>query len=117
MRRAAPAVPTIPDRRVLTVMAQGWVMFGVIHGLDPDELCKGSGFSRADIADPNQQIPFAWYAALRKQVIERLPGIDVGIELGSAGSLGQLGYVGMAIQHCGTPLDAMRLLMRYMRVA
>lgn len=101
------------ERTILAAFAQGWVMLGVAHGMPLDEICRRSGFQPQDIADRERHMPYAWYSALRRTVIAGLHHLDVGIELGRLGSLDHLGYLGLALQYCETPRDALRLVIRY----
>ena len=104
-----------PARTVSAGLAQMWLMFGVLHGLDSDDVCGASGFRAADIADREGQIPRAWYVALRRAVIDGLPHLAVGIEVAALASVEQLGYLGLAIQRCATPLETLELVIRFGR--
>ena len=103
---------SVLGRTTIAGLAQMWVTFGVKHGLDPEELCAASGFSPSAISEPDRQVPHFWYASLRRNVIARLPQVAVGIELGQFSSLGQFGYFGLALQHCTTALEMLRLVTR-----
>jgi AraC-like DNA-binding protein len=107
------------ERTMFAAMAQMWVVFAVMRGLDMEEVCRAAGFAPADLADRDCHIPYAWYVSLRRVVIERLPNVAVGIELGTAGpdSLQQFGYLGHAMQACATWLEATQLAIRYARLA
>src|SRR5260221_7426565 len=108
------AAPKNGARTVTATLLQVWVMFGVMHGLSKEELCRASGFRPSDLADRDRPVPRGWYVALRLAVIERLPDLDVGIEVGKFLSLGQFGYFGLALQHSETPRDGLRLFLRYL---
>jgi AraC-like DNA-binding protein len=103
-------------RTVSAIFAQAYLMFGVKHGFDPQEMCAAAGVRPSDIADRESQIPYAWADALGRQLIERLPHLSVGIELGQFSSIDQLGYLGQALRNCGTPLEALSLLARSARL-
>lgn len=98
------------------LFAQSYLMFGVKNGIDPQELCAAAGVRPGDIADRESQIPYAWADALGRQLIERLPQLSVGIELGQFASIDQLGYLGQALRNCATPLEALQLLARSARL-
>ena len=103
------------ERTVLSALVQLWVMFGVTRGLSADELCAAAGFRFTDVTDRDRHVPRDWYVALRLALIERLPLLDVGIEIGNFLVLAnaQLGYLGLAVQYCETPREALRLTERY----
>jgi AraC-like DNA-binding protein len=116
---ASPASPALADgarRTVSALFAQGYLMFGVKHGLDLQQMCAAAGIRPSDVADRESQIPYAWAAALARLLIERLPHLSVGIELGQFASIEQLGYLGQALRNCQTPLDALKLLARSARL-
>lgn len=96
----------------MAAMAQLWLVFGVKHGLDPDQLCAAAGMRGPDFADHERQIPHAWFARLRGAVIERLPEVRVGLELGRFASPEHFGFAGHALKFCRTPGDALDLLVR-----
>ena len=106
---------TDPDRTASAGLAQMWVMFGVQKGLDEEEICNASGFRSADIADRDRQIPWTWYANLRRTVIDRLPGVMVGVELAAFSSPRCLGYLGLAMRHCPNSLELLKLTVRFAR--
>jgi AraC-like DNA-binding protein len=103
-----------PGRTVSATLPKLWLVFGVMHGLSEAELCAAAGFRPCDVVDRDRQVPRAWYVALRLAVIERLPHVDVGIEVGKMLSVAQLGYLGMAMQQCDTPRAAMHMVLRYL---
>ena len=88
-------------------------MFGVKHGLNPQELCAAAGISPTDVTDRDSRIPYAWANALGKQLLARLPDIAVGIELGQFGSIETLGYLGQALRNCPNGIEALKALVRH----
>jgi AraC-like DNA-binding protein len=108
--------PGAERRTVSAIFAQGYLMFGVKHGLDPQQLCAAAGIRPSDVVDRESQIPYAWADALIRLLIDRLPQLSVGIELGQFASIDQLGYLGQALRNCQTPLDALKLLARSARL-
>ena len=58
------------------------------------------------------RIPHAWLAGIRAAVIEGLPAIAVGLELGTFASPDQFGYAGQALKYCETPWEVLKLLVR-----
>ena len=103
-------------RSVLAAYAQNYLLFGVMHGLDVDALCAQAGCSAADVSDRDRQIPYAWAHALQRALIEGLPGVDVGFQLGMLASFETLGYLGQALRNCETALNAIELYGRFARL-
>jgi AraC-like DNA-binding protein len=100
-------------RTVTPILLQVWLIFGLMRGLSHEELCVASGFCPDDISDRDRMVPRAWYVALRRAVIERLPHVDVGIEIGKLMSLGQFGHLGLALERCQTLGEGLRAALRY----
>jgi AraC-like DNA-binding protein len=109
----ASRVPAdLPDdgaqRTVMAALVQFFVSFGVKHGLDADELCERAGFHPEQIAYSERHVPYAWLWSVRQAIIERLPDVAVGVEIGRFSSLDQFGYVGHALKYAGSPLATLR---------
>jgi AraC-like DNA-binding protein len=104
------------ERTVAAALAHLLMMFGVKHGLDPDQLCSAAGFHVADLADRDRQIPYAWFAALARELKQRMPELSFAPALTRFAALDQFGYLGQAIKHAGTPLEALQMFARYGRL-
>src|SRR3954452_5425956 len=114
--RALPPQPSCSaERTVAAALAHVLMMFGVKHGLDPDALCAAAGFRTADLADRDRQVPYAWFASLARELSERVPHACLAAEVARFAVLDQFGYLGQAVKHAGTPLEALQLLVRYAR--
>lgn len=100
---------------IAAFIAQAWITVGVANGLDPEQVCHTAGLRYEDIRDPHQQIPRSWYRAVQYAVIDSLPEVAVGIEMGKLGVSLHLGFLGMAAEHCATPLQALRLIEQFSR--
>ncbi len=96
------------QRTVMAAMVQFFVSFGVKYGLDADELCERAGFLPEQIAYAERHVPYAWLWSVRQAIIERLPDVAVGVEIGRFSSLDQFGYVGHALKYAGSPLATLR---------
>jgi AraC-like DNA-binding protein len=103
-------------RTVSALFAQAYLMFGVKHGFDPQEMCGAAGIRPLDVADRDSHVPYAWVNALGTQLLERLPHLALGIELGQFLSFEQLGYLGQAMRNCRTPLEGLKLVARSARL-
>lgn len=104
-------------RTVSALFAQAYLMFGVKHGFDPQEMCAAAGIRPLDIVDRESQVPYEWVNALGRQLIERLPHLALGIELGQFISISfDHTYVGQAMLNCRTSLEGIKLLARSMRL-
>jgi AraC-like DNA-binding protein len=104
------------ERTVAAALAHLLMMFGVKHGLDPEHLCGAAGFHVADLADRDRQIPYAWFAALARELEQRMPDVCFAPALARFAVLDQFGYLGQAIKHASTPLEALQLFARYGRL-
>jgi AraC-like DNA-binding protein len=114
--RALPPQPSCSaERTVAAALAHVLMMFGVKHGLDPDALCAAAGFRTADLADRDRQVPYAWFASLARELSERVPHACLAAEVARFAVLDQFGYLGQAVKHADTPLEALQLLVRYAR--
>ncbi len=88
------------------------LMFGVKQGLNPDDLCAAAGISPAQLSDGRYHVPHAWFLAILRALIDGLPNVDVGMQLGLFASVEQFGYLGQAAKHASSPLDALTLLVQ-----
>jgi AraC-like DNA-binding protein len=104
------------ERTVAAALAHLLMMFGVKYGLDPDQLCSAAGFHVADLADRDRQIPYAWFAALARELERRMPDVCFAPALARFAVLDQFGYLGQAVKHASTPLEALQLFVRYARL-
>jgi AraC-like DNA-binding protein len=102
---------------VSALFAQAYLMFGVKHGLDPQEMCAAAGVRPLDIADRESLVPYAWVNGLGGQLLERLPHLALGIELGQFVSISlEPTFVGQAVRNCRTSLEGLKLLARTVRL-
>jgi AraC-like DNA-binding protein len=104
------------ERTVVAALAHVLLVLGVKHGLDPDALCAAAGLQASDLADRDRQVPYAWFVALARALGSRVPDIALAPELAQFAVLDQFGYLGQAIKHAATPLEALQLLARYGRL-
>jgi AraC-like DNA-binding protein len=104
------AVVSPAPRMVSALGVRQLLMFGVRHGLDPEDLCAAAGIAEQQLKDGRAHVPYAWAGPILESLITSLPDIPVGLELGLFASLDQLGYLGHAVKYCGSPLAAMRLV-------
>jgi AraC-like DNA-binding protein len=100
--------PEHAQRTVMAAVVQFFVSFGIKHGLDGDELCERAGFAPEQIAYAERHVPYAWLWSVRQAIIEHLPDVAVGLEIGRFSSLEQFGYVGHAFKYAGSPLAMLR---------
>lgn len=115
MMAVAPELSRSAERTVAGALAHVLMMVGVKHGLDPDALCEAAGFHVADLADRDRQVPYAWFAALARELSQRVPNVCLAADVARFAVLDQFGYLGQAIKHANTPLEALQLLVRYGR--
>ena len=92
------------QRTVMAASVQLFLSFAVKYGLDPEELCDVAGISADQLTPAELHVPHAWLFAIRHEVIARLEGVPVGLELGRFGTFDQFGYLGQALKFSGSPL-------------
>jgi AraC-like DNA-binding protein len=96
------------QRTVMAALVQFFVSFGVRQGLDADELCERAGCTPDQIAYGERHVPYAWLWSVRQSIIDHVPDVAVGLEIGRFASLDQFGYVGQAFKYAGSPLAMLR---------
>lgn len=104
------------ERTVLAALVQSFIMFAVKQGLDPREVCAAAAVPSEALVDADRQVPHAWFFAIRRAIIERLPELHVGIELGTFVTPDQMGYVGLAIKHSTRGIDMLQSYARGLRL-
>jgi AraC-like DNA-binding protein len=104
------------ERTVAAALPHLLMVFSVKHGLDPDALCAAAGFRAADLADRDRQVPYAWFTALVRELERRVPEVCLAPELARFAVLDQFGYLGQALKHASTPLDALQMFVHYGRL-
>ncbi len=108
--------PTAPEltglaRLVLAILDQAPGL-----GLDPAELMREASIDELDLSDPDSRVPFAKTLRLWRAIVERRPDPTVGLRLGAAVTVRELGLVGYAMAHSATLGEAWRRFSRYCRI-
>ena len=85
-------------------------------GLDPAELMRDASIDTLDLRDPDARVPLAKILRLWRAVAERQPDPAVGLRLGSAMTVRDLGLVGYAMAHSSSLGEALRRFSRYCRI-
>lgn len=87
------------------------------RGFDPQGLCRGLGFSMADLDDPEFKISYRQASLMirRADRLMREPGL--GLAVGSRQTPVSWGLVGFGMMSCATLGDAMVLGLRYQKDA
>jgi AraC-like DNA-binding protein len=98
---------------VLAALPQLQLMFGLQHGVTPDQLCRTAAVSPLELVDRDRMVPYGWYRALWDALEQHCSGIDVGVELGLFITLDHLGYVGQLLRHALSGLDLLQKLSRF----
>jgi AraC-like DNA-binding protein len=75
-------------------------------GVDADTLCRGLGFTLADLDDPAQRISYRQAVAMIQRALKALPDQGLGLWVGHQNVLGTLGLLGHVISLCKTLRDA-----------
>lgn len=94
-------------------MLQTLVQLASDRGLDGERLCRGLGFTPAELQDPAQRIACRQAVALIQRALQALPGQGLGLWVGHRNVLGTLGLLGHVLSLCRTLRDAFEVGMRY----
>ena len=85
-------------------------------GLDPAELMRAALIDPLDFRDPDARVPFVKILRLWQTIAERQPDPVIGLRLGSAMTVRELGLVGYVMTHSSSLGEALRQLSRYCRI-
>lgn len=83
------------------------------HGVDPETLCRGLGFTLEDLQDPAQRISYRQAVAMIQRALKALPRQGLGLWVGHQNVLGTLGLLGHVLSLCKTLRDAFDIGMRH----
>ena len=86
------------------------------HGVNPDSLLKEVGLNRADVADPDNRIPYVAVLGLAERAATVLGDASYGLRLGAAQDARDGGMLGFLMLNSPTLLDALSNTQRYFRV-
>ncbi|NMX60595.1 AraC family transcriptional regulator [Pseudomonas sp. WS 5079] len=75
-------------------------------GANAEHLCRGLGFTLADLEDPALRISYRQAVAMIQRALKILPGQGLGLCVGNQNVLGTLGLLGHVISLCKTLRDA-----------
>ncbi|MGL6000034.1 MAG: AraC family transcriptional regulator [Pseudomonas proteolytica] len=75
-------------------------------GANAERLCRGLGFTLADLDDPALRISYRQAVAMIQRALKVLPGQGLGLCVGNQNVLGTLGLLGHVISLCKTLRDA-----------
>lgn len=87
------------------------------RGIDPAVLCRGLGFTPADLADPGFRVSYRQASLMIQRALKAVPGPGLGIAVGEHNRLGTLGLLGHAVALCGTFGEALEIGARYQVLA
>jgi AraC-like DNA-binding protein len=105
-----------PADTALAAPAFAYVDFGVSRGLARDGLMTAAGLSDAMRADPDARIsPFS-YVVLWRELISRLPGVAVPVELVRALDTSVLGVTAQVVLRADDLAHATQLIERFVRL-
>lgn len=78
-------------------------------GASAEHLCRGLGFTLADLDDPAQRISYRQAVAMIQRALKVLPDQGLGLWVGDQNVLGTLGLLGHVISLCKTLRDALAI--------
>lgn len=87
------------------------------HGINPGRLLEQTGIDRFGLMDPGYTISIEQELAFLKAVIRALPDPALSLEMAREYRLRGFSVLGLAMQASATPLDMLRLIIRYPRLA
>lgn len=84
------------------------------QGQDVERLCRGLGFSRHDLAEPETRVSYRQADLMIHRALEALPDHPgLGLEVGNLNVVGTLGLVGHAVALCKTLRQACDICSRF----
>lgn len=83
------------------------------RGIEPQTLCRGLGFSAADLDDPGFRVSYRQGSRMIQRALQAVPGDGLGLAVGRRNVLGTLGLLGHALSLCPTLGEAFAVGMRY----
>lgn len=87
------------------------------QGLDAGPALEGSGIDRFGLTDPAYTISIEQELDVLRQLLRALPGPGLSLTLGRRYRLRSFSVLGLAMQASASPLDMLRLMSRYPRLA
>lgn len=79
------------------------------RGVQPENLCRGLGFSVEDLSKPSTRVSYRQASLMVQRALVAIPDPALGLTLGTRGTLGSMGLVGHAMAMSKTLGDAMGL--------
>ena len=98
-------------------MLQTIMRVAVRHGVDPERLCHGLGFTAADLADPSLRVSYRQVSQFVRRAMQLMPEPGLGLEVGRSNVLGTLGLVGYAMSLSPTLGEAIVMALQYQVLA
>lgn len=87
------------------------------RGVEPALLCRGLGFTPADLADPGFRVSYRQCSQIIRRALRLLPGPGLGLAVGAHNRLGTLGLLGHAVSLCRSFGEALEIGARYQVLA
>ena len=101
-----PADPHHDMALVSTFLLQALGQVVAQKGGSAEHLCRGLGFSLADLDDPAQRVSYRQAVAMIQRALKVLPDQGLGLWVGYQNVLGTLGLLGHVVSLCKTLRDA-----------
>ena len=89
------------------------IRVGAEHGISSDTLLKNTGISAAQFDDPSARLTYQQLLLLADNLMRAYPSGTLGLDLGKAININQLGMLGYAILSCADLRSALRLGLKY----
>lgn len=97
-----------PPHTVLATLLQGQLVFAMRHGISPEELCRLAQVPLSELVERDRHVPYSWLAAFWRTLLDRLPQLDLGMELGLFWTFDRVGPLGEMLRHSPTYLELLQ---------
>jgi len=89
------------------------IRVGGQRGLSAQILLSGTGITEPQLSDPSARLTYQQMISLTENLIRHYPDKKLGLDLGTAININQLGMLGYAILSCADLRSAVRLGLKY----
>jgi AraC-like DNA-binding protein len=103
--------------RVFASVVQFLLGFAEAHGISRAHALEISALREADLADPDELVPYEPLVAIWRELVLLHPREPLGLRYASLWSLDRLGVVGYAMRHARDGHHALELCSRFSRLA
>lgn len=92
------------------------IAFGQAQGLERDVLLHAAGLTEADLADPDELVPYDSLIGVWTLFAARFPGRPMGLEYAAVLPMATFGALGYAVRHAPNARAAVQAYLRFYRL-